>query len=262
MTTLQHVTELIEEEKWEELDIAFSSLSSSDIDLYINNNFLNLFKNYIPEAIILTEKHSFVGQYEILFLLKFSPSTTRKNLIKNLLDSNTIKPLKFFEPLKDEKNFNHLNLISENILHSILTYFNENQIKNIYDNEFLKTIFSNKEIEKIIDKNQHLFKFILKLSNLNDFFLLNNYVEKENFIFLDLITSHLKNNIQNLDNDLFLKNTSVSFLDLKKKLKHPFSSKSKKENIQIILEELEKINLFLDLNNKTFENNKKNKHKI
>lgn len=263
MTNFENIKKLIKEENWTELENVFSLLTSFEEDRDGNPEYLYFFQNNVVEAIVLSEKHSLIEQHEILFSLKFSSGKFRESLIYSLVKSKTIKPENFFTSLSSEKeNFEHLNFISSDIINSILKYYEDNEIKNIYDHQFLKTIFSKKAIDNILNMNQSLFVFILKCSNINDFFLFDTYTKKENFQFLNIITSHWKNNIQLLDSNLFKENTNESILYLKKKLQHPFFPQPLKQVVNIILEDLEKINLFLDLNNKTFESNKKNKHKI
>lgn len=263
MTNFEYIKKLLEKKDWKELEKVFSSINSFGEDRDGNPEFLYFFQNNISEAIVLAERYSLINQNDILLCLKFSSGTFKEDLIFSLLKSNTIKPKEFFESYKDNKeSFEHLNFISSDTFNSILKYYEDNAIKNIYDNDFLKTIFSKKEIDNIVNMNQSLFVFILKCSDINNFFLLDTYIKKENFEFLNIIISHLKNNIEILDFNLFKENISESILCLEKKFKHPFFPKPKKELVKIILEDLEKINLFLDLNNKTFEPNKKNKHKI
>lgn len=258
MKTFENIKNLIKEENWQELEIVFSSLKSFEETIDGNPEFLYFFQNNIPQAIVLAEKYSLIDQREIIISLRFSSTNFRESLTCSLMKSNTMKPLLFF----NNSNLIHLNLIDSNTFNVIFKYYKDNEIKNIYDSDFIKMIFSKKELEKTINTNQNLFTFILNLSDINDFFLFNNYTLNENFTYLNIICSHFKNSIQDLNSNLFIENTKDSILSLHKRIHHPFLPKPHKQVLNIILEDLEKINLFLYLNNKTFEERKNYKYKI
>lgn len=263
MNDFNIINQLIKEKNWPELEKFFSSLTSFPEDKDGNPEFLYFFQNNIPEAIILAEKFSLINQSDIIISLKFCSSSFKNNLIIKLLEAETLKPKNFFQSLNSNENsFLHLSLISSDTFNLIINYYKDNNLKNVYDKDFIKTIFSKEAIENIVNMNQQLFVFILKLSDINNFFLFNKYTTKENFNFLNIIISHIKDNIEDLDFKVFQTETQNSILYLKKRFSHPFVPKHHKETIQIILEDIEKINLFLELKNKKFESNKKNKQKI
>ena len=268
MNTFEKINQLIKNKDWNEFENFCSTIDSLGEDRDGNRNCLYFFKQNIFEAIVIAEKYKLIEQYEIIVSLNFSSSSFRKELTKKLLDNNIIKPLKIFESIKtsdsENENYFHLIYMKKEFLDCVSQYYEEskNSTENnkLYDQEFVKTIFSNEAILKNI--NRDIFNFFLKNSSVESkYYLFNQYCMKDNVDYINLIIEEWKINHNDIGNNL-KSEIFIGYEHCLKKIKHPFTNKKCKEDLKIVIESLDNLFLFLELKNKKFESNKKNKHKI
>lgn len=267
MNNFEKINELIRNKNWTEFENLCSTVESLGEDRDGNNACLSFFKQNIVEAIIIAEKYKLIEQFEIIISLSFSSSSFRKDLIHKLLINNTLKPLEIFEPIKDSKSTNldysHLIYMKKDLLDCITDYYEvltTNEDNKLYNQEFVKTIFSNKAVlEKITIQ---IFDFFLKNSYIESkSFLFNIYCFKENTSYINKIIEHWKNQPNKINANL-KSEILLGYDYCLKKIKHPFTDKVLKNDLKIIIESLDILFLFFNLKNKEFESNKKNRHKI
>lgn len=263
MTTFEKIKNLIEKNNWEQIDYVFSQLKSFKEDRDGNPEYLYFFQDNISEAITLAEKYNLLSQTDIMFSLSYSSSDFRKSLIINLLESNTLNPKKLFKNIINNKErFSELIIVNKDIFKLMIDFYKENNIKNLLDSETMKTIFLNQENINTLHNDKKLFEFLLSISDINDYFLFNGCVGRNNYNFLELVVNHWKKEKEQIDSNLFCSNIHEGLLTLEKKIKHPFLKFNEKNQLNGIIEDIYKIHLFFSFNNKPTKDNKKNRHKI
>lgn len=253
MTDSYLINTLARDKNWEELEKVFSSITSLGEDCDGNPSCIMFFKENITEAIILGEKYNLISSLDIGFLIRYSSSIFRKDLIHKLLYNNTIKPKEFFN-----KSEYCITVYQPYFLEIITQYRIDNNQEKIFDIDFIEMIFSNKDIEKNID-----FNFILNNSTVEcSFYFFNNLCMKLNFNNIYLIINYWKKNIDEVSTFDFNKKVFIGLETLQKKYKHPFSSKLLKEDIFKILESFHNVKLFINLQNTTFREKRIHINKI
>lgn len=263
MTNFEKIKNLIEQNNWEEVEYIFSTMKCFKEDRDGNPEYLDFFQNNISQAIVLAEKYNLISQSDIIFSLRFTSTDFRKTLTYNLLEMGALDASKVFKDIIEKKgNLSTLIIGNQKTFLFMINYYKENNVKNILDSETLKTIFLNEENINIVNNNLPIFKFMLHTSNINDYFFFNNCLERKNYSYLSLIVNRYKEEKNDLDFDIFNTNTKESLLFLENKIKHPFTSSQDKTLLTIIVEDINKINLFLSFKNNYEQTNKKNRHKI
>lgn len=272
MNNLDLINTLAREKNWKELEKVFSSMTSLEHDRDGNPGCITFFKENIPEAIILGEKYNLISKLDIAFLVRYSSSTFKKDLILNLLESNTIKPKEFFNG--DNMELDNSIFYQEDFLKIITQYQIDNNKEKLFDINFMKMILKNTKIKDkanfqetiFLNKaNQYTdnFKFVLENSTEEcSFYFFNNFCTTGNSYKINLILTYWKDNIDKFLNFNFNEQTSSGIHFLEEKYKHPFSTKLLKEYIYEILEPFNNLKLFINLQNKSFKENKIKKNKI
>ena len=141
------------------------------------------------------------------------------------------------EKLKEENKNENKDEDDDDIM-KILMYSNDYDEKTMYQNKKNKIIKKlNDQLDKIIDKSKSFedqIKSIRKIKNLNDYYYVNNFGDKElKFKIFKLKLAHLSNEI---DEDLFEQIFDHKFETLANKL---INTTNKEEN-QIIVKNIEK----------------------
>lgn len=263
MYYFEKIKNLINDNKWDEVEYIFSTIKTFKEDRDGNPDYIYFFQNNLSQAIILSEKYNLIPQLEIMFSLSYSSSDFRKQFAYNLLESKTLNPEKLFKNIiSGEQSFSELIIVNQDIFKLIVDFYQQNNVKNILDSETLETIFLNEDNRNTLHNTKKLFEFILYLSDINNYLLFNSCVQRKNYHFLELIVTHWKKEKEQINSTVFLQSIHEGFLNLEKNLKHPFIKAEEKNKLNLIIEDIHKIQLLFSFKDKPSNINKKNRHKI